>query len=108
MAEQPRIDISPQNWQIVRGILQHYVPELEVLAFGSRAQWTAKQFSDLDIAVIGSERLGVSLVADMREAFQESALPFKVDIVDWAATDERFRKIIEQCAVVLQKGKSRS
>lgn len=107
MAEQPRVDISPQNWQIVRGILQQHVPELEVWAFGSRAQWTAKPFSDLDIAIIGSEKLGVGLVAEVREAFQESALPFKVDIVDWAATDERFRKIIEQCAVVLQEGKVR-
>ena len=107
MAEQPRVDISPQNWPIVRGILQHPVPELEVWAFGSRAQWTAKPFSDLDIAIIGSEKLGLGLVAEVREAFQESALPFKVDIVDWAATDERFRKIIEQCAVVLQEGKVR-
>jgi type I restriction enzyme S subunit len=107
MAEQPRVDISPQNWQIVRDILQHHVPELEVWAFGSRAQCTAKPFSDLDIAIIGSEKRSVGLVAEVREAFQESALPFKVDIVDWAATDERFRKIIEQCAVVLQEGKVR-
>jgi len=66
MAEQPSVDISPQNWQIVRGILQRYVPEREVWAFGSRVQWTAKQFSDLDIAIIGSEKLGVGLVAEVR------------------------------------------
>lgn len=107
MADQPRVDISSQNWQIVRDILQRHVPEFEVWAFGSRAQWTAKKFSDLDIAIIGSEKLGAGLVAEVREAFQESALPFKVDIVDWSATDERFRKIIEQCAVVLQEGKPR-
>lgn len=105
MADQPRVDISPQNWQIVRDILQHYLPEREVWAFGSRAKWTAKEFSDLDLAIVGDKMIGASKMAELREAFQESALPFKVDVVDWAATDDRFRKIIEQCAVVLQKGK---
>ena len=105
MAEQPRIDISPQDWATVRDILQRYVPDCEVWAFGSRAKGTAKKFSDLDMAVVGAEKMGACRMAELREAFQESALPFKVDIVDWAATDERFRKIIEQCAVVLQEGK---
>jgi hypothetical protein len=29
-------------------------------------------------------------------------LPFKVDIVDWASADERFREIVAQCPVVIQ------
>lgn len=107
MAEQPRLDISPQNWQLVRDILQRHVPEHEVRAFGSRAKWTAKEFSDLDLSIMGDKMIGASKMAELREAFQESALPFKVDIVDWAATDEHFRKVIEQSAVVLQEGKPR-
>ena len=47
MAEQSLIDISPEQWEIVRDILQRYVPDREVWAFGSRAKWTAKEFSDL-------------------------------------------------------------
>lgn len=53
MADQPLIDISPENWHIVRDILQLLVANREVWAFGSRAKWTAKQFSDLDVTVIG-------------------------------------------------------
>ncbi|MFN5446434.1 MAG: nucleotidyltransferase family protein, partial [bacterium] len=85
MAEQPLIDISPENWRIVNDILQRYVPDREVWAFGSRAKWTAKEFSDLDIAIIVDEPLSIGLMAEMREAFQESSLPFKIDIVDWAS-----------------------
>ena len=76
MVDQPLIDISPENWRIVRDILQRYVPDREVWAFGSRAKWTAKEFSDLDIAIIGDKPLSIALTADLREAFQESALPF--------------------------------
>jgi type I restriction enzyme S subunit len=102
MVDQPLIDISPENWQIVRDILQRYVPDREVWAFGSRAKWTAKEFSDLDIAIIGDKPLSIALTADLREAFQESALPFKVDIVDWANITPSFRQVIQAVKIQIQ------
>ena len=102
MVAQPLIDISPENWQIVRDILQRYVPDREVWAFGSRAKWTAKEFSDLDIAIIGDKPLSIALTADLREAFQESALPFKVDIVDWANITPSFRQVIQAAKIQIQ------
>jgi type I restriction enzyme S subunit len=102
MVDQPLIDISPENWRIVRDILQRYVPDREVWAFGSRAKWTAKEFSDLDIAIIGDKPLSIALTADLREAFQESALPFKVDIVDWANITPSFRQVIQAVKIQIQ------
>jgi type I restriction enzyme, S subunit len=102
MVAQPLIDISPENWRIVRDILQRYVPDREVWAFGSRAKWTAKEFSDLDIAIIGDTPLSIALTADMREAFQESALPFKVDIVDWANITPSFQQVIQAAKIQIQ------
>jgi len=102
MVDQPLIDISPENWQIVRDILQRYVPDREVWAFGSRAKWTAKEFSDLDIAIIGDKPLSIALTADLREAFQESALPFKVDIVDWANITPSFQQVIQAAKIQIQ------
>jgi type I restriction enzyme S subunit len=102
MVDQPLIDISPENWRIVRDILQRYVPDREVWAFGSRAKWTAKEFSDLDIAIIGDKPLNIALTADLREAFQESALPFKVDIVDWANITPSFQQVIQAAKIQIQ------
>ena len=102
MVDQPLIDLSPENWQIVRDILKRYVPDREVWAFGSRAKWTAKEFSDLDIAIIGDKPLSIALTADLREAFQESALPFKVDIVDWANITPSFRQVIQAAKIQIQ------
>ena len=102
MVAQPFIDISPENWQIVRDILQRYVPDREVWAFGSRAKWTAKEFSDLDLAIIGDTPLSIALTADMKEAFQESALPFKIDIVDWANITPSFRQVIQAAKIQIQ------
>jgi len=102
MVAQPVIDISPENWQIVREILQRYVPDREVWAFGSRAKWTAKEFSDLDLAIIGDTPLSIALTADMKEAFQESALPFKIDIVDWASITPSFQQVIQAAKIQIQ------
>jgi type I restriction enzyme S subunit len=105
MADQPLIDISQENWLIVRDILQRYVPDREVWAFGSRAKWTAKEFSDLDIAIIGDEPLSIGLMAEMKEAFQESPLPFKIDIVDWASITPAFQQIIQASKLQIQSSR---
>lgn len=38
----------------------------------------------------------------LAEAFSESNLPWKVDLVDWATTSIPFRQIIERDKVILQ------
>ena len=98
----PLIDITSVNWAIVRDILYKHVPEYEVWAFGSRAKGDAKQYSDLDLAVITRAPLSLSVSAALADDFSESDLPFKVDVVDWATTSESFRKIIERDKVVVQ------
>lgn len=102
MSEVPRIDIRSDYWEIVRRILQKHVPQYEVWAFGSRAKWTAKPYSDLDLAVITDQPLSLKTSANLSDDFSESDLPWKVDIVDWAVTRAPFRKMIEQDKVVVQ------
>jgi len=46
--------------------------------------------------------------AELAEAFSESDFPFKVDIVDWATTSERFREVIRGEYVLLPTDPSAS
>ncbi|MBX3638967.1 MAG: restriction endonuclease subunit S [Nitrosomonas sp.] len=103
MPELPKIDIRPDHWDIVRDILQKHVPQYAVWAFGSRAKWTAKEYSDLDLAIITDNPLSLDVSASLSDDFSESDLPWKVDIVDWASTSESFRKVIERDKVVVQE-----
>ncbi len=100
----PLIDIEPKDWTIVRDILQKNVPQCEVWAFGSRVTGRAREFSDLDLAIITDTPLSLDVSASLSNDFSESDLPWKVDVVDWATTSESFRKIIEQAKVVVQQG----
>ncbi len=94
--------------EILLDILNRLVPAgLEVWAFGSRARWTARETSDLDLVLRSpaqlETRLEAGLLDDLKEAFEESDLPFMVDLLDWATVSEKFRKVIEREYVVVQK-----
>lgn len=102
MAERPAVDVRPDLWDIVRGVLQKHVPQYEVWAFGSRVTGTAKPYSDLDLAVITRDPSGWEVCAGLADAFADSDLPWRVDVVDWASTGASFRRIIERDRVVVQ------
>lgn len=89
---------------MVSDLLQKHVPQYEVWAFGSRAKWTAKPHSDLDLCIVSDKPLSFSVLGALAEDFSDSDLPWKVDVVDWATTSESFRKIIERDKVVVQMG----
>lgn len=99
----PNIDLSPHDWEEVKRILERFVPQYDVWAFGSRATWTAKAYSDLDLAVITDTPFPLTTLAHLQAAFDESDLSIKVDVVDWAATSAAFREIIRKTALVVQK-----
>lgn len=104
MSDRPPIAVSEADWLIIRNILRAHVPDCAVWAFGSRATGRAKPYSDLDLAISGKKPLGIDLAAQLAEAFAESDLPYKVDIVDWTTASEAFKKVIERDRVVVQPG----
>ena len=73
--------------------------------FGSRINGTAKNYSDLDLVVVGPAELDDDTLRRLREAFEESDLPFRVDVLDWRAVSPSFRTVIERGYELIQKAK---
>ena len=96
------LDLAPQHLKIVLDILRNHVPDRAVWAFGSRVKGTARRYSDLDLAIISGMPLSFLLLGAMQEAFSDSDLPFRVDLLDWALAAPNFRRIVEQDRFVLQ------
>ena len=93
--------ITQQELKIVRDIIAAIVPECDVLLFGSRYHGTTKKHSDLDLAFVCSDGLGMKKAAELADAFSESDLPYRVDILDYAAVSPEFRAIIDaNCRVI--------
>jgi len=95
------IDLAPKDLAILTHILQQYLPQYEVRAFGSRVHHTAKKFSDLDLVIMSDQPLALSLLGDLADAFSNSELPIKVDVLDWARLNDDFREVILKKYVVL-------
>ena len=102
------IDLNPSYLATVERILAEHVPECEVRAFGSRATWTAKDYSDLDLAVVGKGPLDRITLGRLKESFEESNLPMRVDVLDWHSISKSFQREIGRDYVVVQDGATQS
>jgi predicted nucleotidyltransferase len=91
------LHITPSQKEIVQTILATLAEGCDVWVFGSRANGTPKPFSDLDLCLKArnGEPLTLQRLAELEEAFSESPLPFKVDVVDWYTLSEPFKKAIQ-------------
>ena len=90
------VDIRPDHLDIVHGILREHLPVgVKVWVFGSRANWTTKDSSDLDIALEGEGKLSHKLLGQLEDAFEDSSLPYTVDVVDLNRIGDSFKRIVE-------------
>jgi predicted nucleotidyltransferase len=90
------IDLTPEQQQLVRRILRHRLPTRQARIFGSRAQGTAKPWSDLDIVILGEPPVDNLALAEARADFEESNLPFRVDLTLWRDLPESLQQHIAQ------------
>ncbi len=89
---------------MIRGILAMHLPQgAKVSVFGSRATGHARPYSDLDLAVDAGRPLTLDEHAALAEAFSESDLPFKVDLVDLALASDAFRVAIRSRSIPLTR-----
>ena len=90
------LHIAPEHLALVRRLLRELLPAgAAVRVFGSRAGGRVKPFSDLDLLIDVGRRLTFAESADLSEAFSESDLPWKVDLVDRHNLTDAFRRRIE-------------
>ncbi len=97
------IDIEEKYLNEIKRILAEHVPDCEARAFGSRIEGTARKFSDLDLVLIGSEKLDWRKIESLKDAFASSDIPIIVDVIDFNAITDEFRKITEKNYKIIQK-----
>lgn len=97
-----KLELSANELEIVRNILKNYIPNKTVYAFGSRVCGKVKEFSDLDLVIVDQNPIDFSLFVSLKNAFDESDLPIKVDLVEWVNLTQNFKDIILKCYFVIQ------
>ena len=89
------IDLTTEQRQVVLELIGRHLPDTDVWAYGSRVQWTSRPESDLDLVVF-SGLAQSRQVTSLREALEESDLPFRVDVMVWDDLPESFQEEIDE------------
>ena len=97
------IDIEDEYLVDIRRILGEHVGDCEVRVFGSRIEGKARDFSDLDLVLVGEEKLDWRRIEKLKDVFSASDLPMTVDVIDWHAISDEFRAVIQNKYEVIQE-----
>jgi predicted nucleotidyltransferase len=95
-------DIADTALEEVRRIVTERLTgrDVMVVLFGSRASGSAGVASDIDVAVLPRTPLPTGLLSRIREALEESHVPYRVDVVDLTSVDPAFRKRVLETGVI--------
>ncbi len=96
------IDVSAEHLAIIEKILLRRVPRAKVMAFGSRVAGNAVDYSDLDLAIEADGKLDLATLGNLKADFDDSEIPFRMDVLDFNAVSPEFREIIKShCETIL-------
>ena len=99
------IDLSAEQLETVKRILTVLDSGCEVRAYGSRVTGDARKYSDLDLVIKAETPLDQNVLFGLKDAFETSDLPFRVDVLDWNRISDEFKnRILENYTVILPAG----
>ena len=87
--------------QIVLAIINPQ--KIMVFLFGSRVSGHHARGADADIGLLADDKLPANLYHQIRNAIDESILPWKVDIVDFTRVDPAFKEDVLKDIVIWNK-----
>jgi hypothetical protein len=91
--------MEQRHLQMVHDILKKY--PYNFFAFGSRVYGTPRKLSDLDICFF--EKIPLHIQSNIEEDFEQSDLPFTVDLIDWEMTENSFKETIKHNLFCIQQ-----
>jgi predicted nucleotidyltransferase len=87
------LDISAEQRASLLALLNHHLSGVTVWAYGSRVKGSARPNSDLDLVVFTTPAQRPQ-VSELKDALDESNIPFRIDLHVWDEIPERFHEII--------------
>ena len=88
--------VSEEELKIIENIIAPYRDIYEFFAYGSRAKGNFRELSDLDIMVRGKIPININDFEELKEKFDNSSLPYIVNLVDYFSLTESFYSIIKK------------
>ena len=101
-----KFDVTPTEFIIIKDILKKYLTkDCKAYVFGSRAKSSSLHGSDLDLALECKEEIEFKKLSKIKIDFEDSRLPYMVDVVDLQAVKGYFKEMIEKEIIEFPLGK---
>ncbi|MBA4386258.1 MAG: nucleotidyltransferase domain-containing protein [Anaerolinea sp.] len=87
--------LDQKTINFLKKIIRIHIPDksYKTFIFGSRATNTNRKYSDIDLGIMGPSPLPSKAYISIDQDFQESDLPYKVDLVDFSNVTEKFKQV---------------
>lgn len=73
----------------------------KVFIFGSRASGEHRRWSDIDVGILGRQKIPGSTIMKIEEELENSRIPFKIDIVDFKTVSGQFYSLAFKKVITL-------
>lgn len=93
------IQLKPKHHKIVSDIVKQF--PFQFYVYGSRAKGAAREFSDLDICIMEGSPT-IRQLDKLDELFEESDLPFTVDVIVWNKISKNFQDLIKNDLILFE------
>ena len=94
------MNIEKEYKEKIIGILSVLFPKAKIILFGSRAQQTHVERSDIDIAVDAGYELRPHQIGEAKAMFEVSTIPYPIDVVDMQNIPPALREQIIKDGIV--------
>jgi predicted nucleotidyltransferase len=76
-------------------IVRRYVPDpaYRIFLFGSRAEGSARERSDIDIGIEGPNPVPLDALSLIHEELEDAPTLYTIDVVDFSRVPEKFRRV---------------
>ena len=98
-----KIDINQDHKDFIQEVLSKYNLIQYAYVFGSRVNFSARKYSDVDLLIKAPEEIDCTVLLGIKEIFEESDLPLIIDLVDWHSLTEEFQNEFMRKAVKLSE-----
>ena len=92
--------MTPRAYETLVTLLKPHLPDTAVRAYGSRVQGQRPRAFGSDLVAFASPEQRMSIF-DIKEALEQSDLPFRVDLLIWDEIPTSFHREIERDHVTL-------
>lgn len=89
------IDLEEKYIDFIKNTISSMIHNYKLYVFGSRAKNRAKKYSDIDLA-IDSQELTPQIKTKLEFTFENSTLPYEVDIINLNDIDNKFKDLIQK------------